>query len=83
MEIPCKDCITLAICKAHVEENKYRLGKSLLFLCDKCELFRTYYFSFCSSYQPNVRVSQEKSADIGRCRRKLFNFFFLTDHHWR
>lgn len=41
-DIPCKDCITLPICKAKTKEN---IVSSLCLLLSKCSLIRTYVYS--------------------------------------
>ena len=48
MNFPCKDCITLPICKSFVKTNHYK--PSIKYLTRKCSLIDIYLASFTDEY---------------------------------
>ena len=65
--LPCKDCITLAVCKAFVKANNYT--NSVIFLTEKCSIIKEYLESF----------SIDDIIDYLAKRDEVFKFLGLSE----
>lgn len=76
MIIPCKDCITLAVCKA-IASNSHKDKPFVTKLYDKCSLIKD-YLSFAQITRENELVINTLNIEKTRCEA-IESFFDNKD----